>query len=391
MALVVGNGTAQLLVAAMYVLTARSMHPDEFGSIVTVIALGVVGAGFADLGANSYWIRELASRRLTQDELNVRVWTRFLVVLAAAVGVAVAAFFVSPMFIFTGVFLVSTSTVQTVLVPLRAAQRSESVGWLIVFGRAVAIAIFLVQTAAGVRPGLALLTSLPLGNLALVMCAYAVTSAPNRLGFCVRPWGNPWSGTKWFAVFTIGTSASKLDLPIVAALSGPGAAGIYGAVNRWTQPLAVAVAGFTSAAAPFIAAETRLIKLRAQLLRASWILVLTIALCLGVLATAPWLVTSLLGADFSDSAPVLQLLVMAIILNTFSQPLLVALQSRHFDHLTAVITALTVVVQLSITVVLSPRLGALGAGIGMLVGQFVALFGAVISIAVMARRRRSLS
>ncbi len=79
---------------------------------------------------------------------------------------------------------------------------------------------------------------------------------------------------------------------------------------------------------------------------------------------APWLVTSLLGSSFSNSAPIfLRLLALAMLLNCFTQPMLVALQSRRRDHLAAGIVAAAVVVQLTFFVVaLTSSLGALAAG-----------------------------
>jgi O-antigen/teichoic acid export membrane protein len=386
---VIGTGTAQLLVAALYLLTARSLRPDQYGLVVTAIGLGVAGAGFADLGANSYWIRELASGRITQRDLAARVSTRFVVVLVVATALILGALVLSPVFIATGVTMVTTSAVQTMLVPLRAARRAEAVAWLTIAGRVVALAIFLGATAVGVSPALALWTSLALGDLGLSVCAFALTRAPDRLKLWTCRMGNPWSGVRWYAVSALGLSAQQLDLPILAALSGPTAAGIYGGVNRWIQPLGFAIGAFTSAAAPFMAAEQRLVALRGQLLRASWMLIMAIALCVVVFATAPWLVTSLLGTQFSDSGPVLRLLALAMLLNTVNQPLLVALQSRRYDHVAAGLIAAAVATHLITVAVLAPTLGALGAAAGFLVGQTVAVVGTVSWLVVMIRRRRA--
>ncbi len=386
-----GTGVAQLVVSALYILTARSMRPDEYGSVVTAIGLGVAGAGFVDLGANAYWGRELASSRITQHSLNARVSTRFVVVsVVAALAVAVS-FFAAPVFVATGFVFLTTSIVQTVLVPLRATQRSESVAWLVLVGRLVAIGIFLGQTAFGVAAGHALWTSLCLGDLALAVCAFSVTPATERLRLSVLPVANPWSGTRWYGLTAMSTSAQQLDLPIVAALSGSGAAGIYGGVNRWTQPMLVVIGAFTSAAAPFVAAEARIGALKGQLLRASWILAAAMALSIAVFVEAPRLVTTLLGDDFSGSAPVLRLLAVAMMLNAVTQPLIMALQSRQRDHLAAVVVAVAVGAQLISVVVLAPKLGAVGAGIGVLVAQVVALVGTVVCIAVIVRRRNTLT
>lgn len=391
LALLFGSVTAQLVVASLYILTARSMRPDEYGLVITAISLGLAGAGFADLGANAYWVRELASRRITQDDLDARISTRFLIILFVATFGVVAAVLIDPVFVVTGVLLLTASTVQTVLVPLRAAQRSDSVGWLVMFGRLLALVIFLGQTAVGVTPGLVLWTSLAFGDVALAVCAFAVTPAPDRLKPRLRPIKNPWSGTKWYAVTAMSTSAQQLDLPILAAISGSAAAGIYGGVNRWTQPMLVAIGAFTFAAAPFVAAERRLVALRGQMLRASWILMVVIVLSLSVFAMAPWIVVLLLGVDFRGSAPVLQLLALAMLLNAVTQPLMMVLQSRQLDHIAAAIVVGAIAAQLVAVVVLAPALGALGAGIGVLVAQVVALLGAVGYIAVVVRRRNGLT
>ncbi|KDF00733.1 hypothetical protein Y900_017770 [Mycolicibacterium aromaticivorans JS19b1 = JCM 16368] len=380
-------GIAQLLVAALYILTARGMQPDEYGTVVTAIGVGLACAGFIDLGANAYWVRELASQQIAADELNARMASRFLIVLAASAATVVGALIIAPEFVATGFLLSSSTFAQTSLVPLRAAQRSEAVAWLTVVGRVFSVAVFLGQTSMGIPAGVSLWSSLVLGDVTLTLCALAVTPKDDRPRIRLRSMANPWSGTKWYAVTNLSVSAQQLDLPIVAVLAGSGAAGIYGGVNRWTQPLLVAIGAFASAAAPFMAAEPRLAALRGQLLRASWILVAAIGLSLGVFVAAPWLVTSLLGSSFSNSAPILRLLALAMLLNCFTQPMLVALQSRRRDHLAAGIVAAAVVVQLTFVVALTSSLGALAAGIGVLIAQVIALVGTMICIVVIYRRR----
>lgn len=387
LALVFGSGIAQLLVAVLFILTARGMRPDEYGPIVTVIGLGMAGAGFVDLGSNAYWIRELASGRITQPELSARASTRFLIALAITAVIVMASLFMAPAFAAAGVLLLTASTAQAVLVPLRADRRAEAVSWLTVLGRAVSVAIFLVQLRVGVEPGLALWTSLALGDIALVLCALAKTPAHHRLKLRTRRLSNPWTGAKWYAISTLSTTAAQLDLPIVAALAGPSAAGIYGAVNRWTQPVVLATSAFAQAAAPFMASTTRFMALRGQLLRASWILAVAVGACAAIFVLAPWLVSSLLGENFKDAAPVLRLLAVAMLLNTVTQPLTVALQSRRLDRLAAILVVITAATQLIATSILAPQFGALGAGVGVLAAQVVGLIATVSSVTAIARNR----
>lgn len=387
LALMVGTGIAQILVAVLYILTARAMRPSDYGLVVSAIALGVVGGGFLDFGANLYWVRELASKRMSHSDFLVRASIRTLIVLAVGTAIVIPTAFLEPAFIATGILLVTTNTVQTVLVPLRADQRAESVGWLVVLGRSVAIVAFLVQTGVGTSPASALWMSLAVGDCVLIASAYRVTPVHARPSFrvaCV----NPWAGAKWFSAVTLSNNAGQLDLPIMAAVADPTAAGIYAGVNRWIQPINVAIGAFASAAAPLMAAEHRLAALIRSIRGAIWILCIGIGLCAVIAITAPWLVPLLLGSDFSDAVPVLQLLALAMLFNAVGQPVIVALQVRKFDHFAAVIVAVSVSVHLVLVVSLCPSLGALGAGIGAVAAQLVLLIGALGGLTVIIRRWR---
>jgi O-antigen/teichoic acid export membrane protein len=387
-ALISGTGVAQLLVAALYILTARTMSPSEYGLIVSAIALGVVCGGFLDFGANLYWVRELANKRLSHTDFVIRVSNRALIVLVVSAATAISAAFLAPVFIATGVLLFTTNAVQTVLVPLRADQRSESVGWLVALGRLVAALTFLVQTGFGTPPATCLWTSLALGDLVVVVCAHIVTPGSARLTLRCRPAVNPWVGAKWYAAVALGNSAGQLDLPIMVTIADPFAAGIYAGVNRWIQPINVAIGAFASAAAPFIAAERRLAVVARQIRRAAWILLAAAGLSVAMFVVAPWLVPAVLGDDYSGAVPVLRLLALAMLLNTASQPLLVGLQARGFDHVAAVIVTLSVASHLAVVVLLCPKIGALGAGIGAVGAQSIALIGALLGLSTIVRNKK---
>lgn len=386
--LAAGSALAQITGAAIYIFTARSMRPEDYGSVITAIGLGIACAGFLDLGTNGYWIRELASSRISLKELGPRISTRIMIVVSVGCSIALAAAFVSPAFVPTGFILITTSASQLAQVPLKAARRSEKVGWLIALGRVLAIAIFFGQISIGFDPGTALWTSLALGDLALAILAMAVTPKGHRPRFCVVPISNPWTGSRWYAINSLSLSAQPLDLPLLAAISGPVAAGIYGGVNRWTQPLLATIGAFNAAAAPFIAAETRLEKLKPQLVRASWVLILAASMSVAVIILAPWMVPFLLGQAYDDSVPILRLMALSMMLNTITSPLLVAMQSRNLDHLAALIVAIAIATHLLTIATLAPAFGALAAGLGALATQVVALIGAVGGLMVIHRRRQ---
>jgi len=389
LALASGSGVAQVLVAVIYIFTARHMKPEEFGLIATAIALGMAGAGFVDLGTTSYWIRELASGRSTQEHLNPRMVTRLLVAFAVAAAVVAVAIFTKPQMIAAGVLLLSATTVGMILVPLRAAQRAKLVGLLTALDRTVAIIIYFALLALGVGPGTALWISIAVGDLCLVL--YVGISERSQLKLNYFRLSNPWAGAKWYSLSTVSASAAQLDLPIVAAYAGASAAGIYGGVNRWTQPLALTTNAFASASVPFLASGGALAAMRRQVLRASWILATVIALCVGLMFAAPWVVLTLLGGAYASSIVVLQWLAGATLLNSIAQPLMVALSARRFDRLAATILLVSVGAQLTIVAILAPTLGALSAAIGLFILQVLQLAGCAGSVSVIALRRRRLS
>lgn len=386
-ALALGSGAAQVLVAVIYILTAREMQPVDFGVIATALSLGAVGAAVLDFGSNSYWIRELASGRLTRAQVNPKIATRLLVALATAVIVVAVAIVADQRFIATGVLLLSTTAVTVQLVPLRAARRAELVGLLTVMNRAVSIVVFFGMHVLGVEAGQALWISIALGDLALIIYLGVSECAQLRLG----SWrlSNPWAGAKWYSLTSLSVSGQQMDLPILTACGGASAAGIYGGVARWIQPMILATGSFSAAIAPFLAAQTDLRTARPQVLRASWMLIITIVISVAVIGLAPWLVPTLLGPNYVGATAVLQWLAGAMVLNAVAQPLIAALMARQYDHVAAIIMTAAVGLQLATVAVLAPTLGAVSAGIGMFASQSLQIAAATAFAAVLIWRRRN--
>lgn len=386
-ALALGTVVAQLLMAVLFILTARAMDPAEFGTVVTTIALGMVGAGLLDLGSSSYWIRELASGRTSLDELMPKLAAKFFIACGIAVVSTVVSAILYPRFIAAGLLLLSTSTIGTVLVPLRAARRTELVGLLTALDRLAAVSIYFTLTSIGVGPGDGLWISIVLGDFLLITYV-SVTEFSRMIPAGLRHLSNPWGGARWYSLNAIGSSAAQLDLPLLAMFGGSTAAGIYGGVNRWASPLGLATLSFASAAAPYIAAQTAFRDARPELFRASRILLLVVIVSAGAIPAAPWLVVFLLGNAYAESAVVLQWLAGAVILNAIVSPLMVTLMSRQFDHFASVVLFLSVCAQLAFIAGFAGSMGAVSAAVGFFICQLLQLVGSVVSIALIARRRK---
>lgn len=385
--LAIGLGFAQLLVAVLFIVTARMIGPDAFGPVASAITLGIVGAGLMDLGATQYWIRESASDRLTQGELNSRASTRlYIVSIIAAAEIAVAGW-LAPQFVATGVMLFTTSLSITVLVPLRAACKADYVGWLTLLGRGASVVAFFGLLSVEIAPSVSLWSSLAFGDLLRVVFTYIATPASMQVRLRTRLLSNPWRGARWYLMIFLASNSRQLDLPIVGFLAGPSAAGIYGGVNRWTQPLMLATSAFSSAAAPYFAKELHIRNLRRPLLRATPMLAIPLILCVWLIFEADWLVSLLLGDAYAGSVSVLKWLAGAMILNVLVQPMLTALQARRFDHFAAAISMASVGAQLAIVVTLAPTMGALSAGIAFFASQALQLLGVIACVAAILWRR----
>ncbi|MDN3496516.1 lipopolysaccharide biosynthesis protein [Planococcus sp. APC 4015] len=376
---------AQVLVAVIYIVTARDTDPATYGAVVTAIAVGTSAAGLVDFGSNAFWTREAASGRTPATGLGARVSGKLLLALALAVTATVVTSVVAPAYLAAGAILVAVLLGQTMLIPLRALRRGETVALLVLIERVAAVLLFGLLSAIGVDPTTALWIALALGTLTLAAMAGALTPTTERMQFFGGWPRNPWAGSRHYGWSSIAASAQQLDLPLLGIVAGPAAAGLYGAVNRWTQPMQLLSGAFSSASAPFIAQAEGWSHARRIVLRSSWMLFVAVGVCIALAITAPVIVPFLLGDQYDGSAEILQWLALGTIPAIFNQPIVSALQARRYDHLVAIPWLVCVAIQLALIVILGPLLGALAAAIAFTTLQ-VLLFAVLTGCLVYAVR-----
>ncbi|MFE9956945.1 lipopolysaccharide biosynthesis protein [Micromonospora sp. NPDC005299] len=375
------SGLAQLLVAGVYILAARGTAPADFGVVVTSVAIGTAGAGLLDLGTNAFWMRELSRNAIAPSDLGARVRTKLAVgaLVAASWGITVAWF--QPTLSIAGAILFAVAASQTMLVPLRATKRGGTVALLLVLERLVAVAVFALLTLSGASTQLSLWISLAVGSISMAVVAYSIQARHSRLRLTGRGFANPWRGTRHYGLSSLALSAQQFDLPILGAVAGATAAGIYGGVNRWTQPMGLLATAFSSAAAPFVAGATDWKSARQHVMRAAWVLALGIAACCVIILVAPKVVEMLLGQEYAGSAPVLRWLAAGTVLTTLNQPLASFLQSRAHEDMVAYVLVGSVAMQLCLVVALGSTMGAEGAAVAYCVLQL----GVFASLAICMR------
>ncbi|MCM3521967.1 lipopolysaccharide biosynthesis protein [Curtobacterium sp. P97] len=375
--LAAATGTAQVLVAVLYLLAARGVEPAEFGATVSAIALGTAAAGFIDFGTNNHWTRELARKAMPDQLFEDRLFSKLVYTITAAGGWALLCLLFLPQ---SHVWLAGPITAALVInqayqVRLRSAARGELVALVILCDRVAATMLFAGMSLAGVDAPVALWAALTAGSLAAAVIA-------RRLGG-VRKGGirprltNPWSGAHFFGLGVVANSAQALDLTILSAVAGSTAAGVYGAVNRWTQPMALLAAAFSSALAPYAARSSTLSEAWGQLRRALWMPLGAIGVSIAVFFAAPFVVDLLLGRAYEDSSATLQVLALVVIPSIICQPLVVILQSFKRDRFVAGVMITAALGQLMLVLVLGGSSGALGAAQAALAAQIFILLALV--------------
>ncbi|TFD49819.1 lipopolysaccharide biosynthesis protein [Cryobacterium frigoriphilum] len=390
LALAASTGSAQVLVAVIYVVAARDSSPAQYGLIVAAIAIGIVAAGFLDFGTNTLWVRELTTGRLTTRQFGARLLGKLIIAAVICLFGALAAVLIFPQ---TALWMAAPVTFcimlnQSMQVALRGARRAEVVALSIVTDRLVAVGAFFVLIALGGTSRDVLWAALSIGSLAAAATGWLLTPVALRPRFGHPFRRSPYTGSRYFGVSGLAVSAQSLDLPLLGLVGGAPAAGIYGAVNRWTQPLGLLAAAFASAAAPFIARSGSVASAARALRAGVWLPVAALALCGVMFVIAPVFVPFVLGDAYAASVDVLRILCLVSAVSILSAPLLVGLQALGRERFAAAAVAVVVSAQLALVATLGSAFGATGIAWASLSAQLLLLTLLLLGVTHEYRRTR---
>ncbi|MBT2534313.1 polysaccharide biosynthesis C-terminal domain-containing protein [Arthrobacter sp. ISL-48] len=380
----------QLIVALMFIWTARSEGPEMFGPVVAAISAGSTLAGFVDFGSNSLWVRELATQRMSLASVGHRLASKLAVGALVAVGWSAIFAMVAPatQLWIAGPIAVSVILSQSFAVPLRAAGRSDLVAIGMLVDRLVAISAFSVLLAVQIEPTLALWLSMTVGPVTASAVSRWVLSGSQKPTLKFSPQLNPWKGSRHFGLSSAAVSAQTLDISIMDFIAGPAAAGLYGAVNRWTQPMSLLAGAFTTASTPIVAQAATWKDAWPKVKRSAWLVLGAVFMCVAVAYLADPLVIILVGPEYADAGKVLQFLALGTIGAVLNQPLASFLQSLGRDRIVSTIVTSGVAVQLALVAFLSLQLGAFGASLAFCALQTMILILLILAIVTKKRMPR---
>lgn len=380
----------QLIMLGVLAMLGREVGPARLGVVAVTMALGTVLTGVVDFGATSYWLRELAAGRMPAAEFRRRSGTKLVVGLTASVAMTTGALVLGPAarpFWGIGVVFFSVLVAQTMQVAVKAAERNATFSTAVLADRvAVGVAYLLLRMVPDVEPETAFyLAYLTGGAVNGWLCWRAVPREvrPSPRGFSVR---SAWAGTRSFGVAALLITGQSLDTVIAAAVGGQPVAGAYGAVNRWTQPIALATNSFSILLAAVAAKARDGTDVWMRIRRSLWLPGISVGAALAMALLAEPLVITIMGEQFAESVPVLRLLCGAAALSAVSAPLLVVLQARRREKLVSTSLALAVCIQLALVAPLVARYGARGVASAALVAQVVVLGTFLLGIREPVRR-----
>jgi O-antigen/teichoic acid export membrane protein len=348
---VMGGAALQAVTALIYggatVLVARQVGPATFGALATATTIALVGGDVLDLGRTSALVRLQAqglvptavlARRLILAKL---AWSPALLAVLAATSLLLTHHLHVYMLAFY-LYAVGYTTWQTLVTPQRGEAQLMQVSSCAAQERLVTLVVILA-TLPFIGP-----SSLPIGLAvgSLSVCARLVRSA--RAG--LRPGPPPLSASEFrrsargFAVVSLTSDAQQLDVPLVAAVGGTASAGIFAAASRLIGPLSMVV---TQTSQLVFARASRTDDPLTRRQAAFFVGGIAAVFVPGLLLVC-WrshdLVGILLGDQYRESAGLLWLLSLGILLTIVTNPLTAWIQGRGRSRVAALASTLALVV-----------------------------------------------
>ena len=384
-----GASVSAVVTLLVILVVARGLTRGEAGVVFAATSLFVLVSTAARLGTDATIVHVLASARAVERPEDVRPYLRAALVPVIAVGALAGA-------------ALAVAGIHVLHLVTRGAEVKHGGALIVLVGAAVPVAAaYDVVTAATrglgrmrptivierlVRPTLQLVLVVVAiiagGDAFAVVCAWiapygvaavAATRAllqllPETSSGATIDFGAFWRFTLPRALAgTIQVALQRLDILLVGALQGAAAAAVYTAATRFF------VVGQTGNQALWYAVQPRLAMLVAsrdldaarRLYRVStaWVIALTWPLALAVLAAAP-LVLDAFGRGYDSGTSAAVVMSIALLFSSACGLVDIVLITVGKTSWNLWDTALAFVVNITIDVLLIPRIGIVGAAIG---------------------------
>jgi O-antigen/teichoic acid export membrane protein len=364
----------QLALAGVFLLAARAGAPAAFGHTVAALGVAVIVVDLVDFGGN-----QLLTREISSGDAPRNLYSSFLArkgaVLAVVVPLWVAISYsitgqatIAALGLYVGTLAVS----QTGQAALRGTHRFGRLAILMLLERLAALAVaVLVFTLSG-SPSVVLTVSLVTASAAgALVCTFTVARGEHwgdrYEAFSLRRWYRRSRGLGLSVVFS---DLQALDVFLVAAAAGAGAAGYFAAANKLLAVLLLVPVNIGYVLLPTLsslgedAARRRLTRHAGTLCVAITAAVVIIPMTLSGSLTA-----FLFGQPYHAAGGALVVYCLAVLLVAVNQPLSVYLQVAGRDLRVGYAMAALSILNIPVVLLLSHRFGQTGGAGGFLLLQ----------------------
>jgi O-antigen/teichoic acid export membrane protein len=374
-------------------LMIRHLGLNDWGRYVTVSSLLAVVTGLSEVGMSNIGLREYATlvgdarKRLLENLLGLRLGLTVLGILAAAVFVVAANYpsVLLPGTLLAGIGVLVAVVQQTAGIPLLGGLRLGLASVLDFVRQAatVAVVVALVAAGSGLLPFLA--AAIPVGGLVLVLTLMLLRGeAPIRPRFDRAEWRRIANVTiAYVGASAVGTIYVSMTVIVISLVGTASETGYYGASFRIFSVLANIPLLLVGAAFPVLARAARDDQVRLQYaVGRLWEMALIIGALFALMlwTGASFAIRVVAGPGFDQSVPVLQILSAAILCSFVVIAFAYVLLSVHRHAALLVANSLALGGSLLLALLLVPPLGAKGAAIATLVGEFALAAGYLVSV-----------
>jgi O-antigen/teichoic acid export membrane protein len=370
--LALGTLAGQLAVTALLLLAARNLTVGELGIALTTVGLASIMSDVFDFGSSLRAIREVSSTRATAREFSAILGMKLF-----PLGLLIIAGLAASLSLNSGLWLsiaglIAVRSFFSVLGAVAQSRRKYGVlGASVFIDRLGAAGFGVIAIILGWRSPTVISTAYAFGTtLGCLQLVYRLRLITIIRGVRVAPPWNLWMYAPRLGLLSLMSDLIYLDAIIVQIARGNEAAALFGLPARLAGPALTLSTSFIQATLPGSAAAPSTRQALEQVRRdqgkalGSLVLLFVLAACVSPITTP-----LLFGSQFSRSAPVFSLYMLAAAAAVAAQVVLTTLVARGRDSLASSAAMVTSFATIILTGIGAATSGVVAAAFGTLVAN----------------------
>lgn len=361
------RAAASVAQAVMLLLLAREAGPSTFGTVSSIVGLGMFLSVVCDLGAGTYVLK---LRAVDPSDPRIRTCLRITNVGAISiVGILLVSYLMYFQasvsiwdFLPIAVWSALERWAESWVAILIADRREWMAALTIVIRRVLPLGLQIAALAAGADALISFGVPLVVGGV--VGLAITVLALRGGITGIAAPFSAVFSRSRHFWAATSSSQSRELEPLLVQVVAGPAAAGFYSLGYRLGRPVQLLAVSTAQSLLPHIARGTTSLARRAIV----WLLVFGVVLTVigGALwPLVPWLVDLLAGPGFESAVDPTRFVILFVGLASICFPLGSVLQGAGYEKFVGQLGITIAVISCIACAVGAWNAGAVGAAIAV--------------------------